>query len=98
MKKRNNDQKYIMLSDQHLWISDTISEIQKQSGLMIEEREFKRIDNHYIVNLNDQAIDFLIDKKRMSNIPWQHLIKKDVTLNYMLYGVIALLIIILLRG
>lgn len=96
--KRKRMEQYIVVTDQHLFIADSLKEVIKQTGMMLEEREFKRIDGNYIVQMNDSSIDFVIDKQRMSNIPWQHLIKKDMTINYLLYGVLAILLIILLRG
>lgn len=98
LRKKLGKSKYIILTNQHLYIADSLESIKKQSGMLIEEMEMKRIDGHFIANMSDADIDFAMDKQRMSNIPWKNLIKKDNTINYMLYGVIALQIIAILKG
>ena len=98
MKRKKSESKYIVLTDQHLYVADDLKQIEKQSGFTLDESEMKRIDGHYITKLDDVAIDFVIDKKRMSNIPWRNLIKKDMTMQYLLYGMLGLQVILLLKG
>lgn len=98
MKRKSIPVNFIVLTDQHLYIADSLKEIEKQSGLLLEESEFKRIDGNYIVNMHDRDIDYVIDKRRMANIPWKNLVKKDMTMQYLLYAVLAIQFISLLKG
>lgn len=101
MWRRNQkqiDKKYVVLTNQHLYIENDLREIEKKTGLKLEESEMKRIDNNYIIQLDDNDIDFVIDRKRMSSIPWNNLTKKDNSIKFMMYGMLFLQVITLLKG
>lgn len=97
-KKKGNEGKYIVQTDRHLYVCDSIEAVKKETGLMLEESEMKRIDGHYIVLMNDSDIEFVQDKRRLSGIPWNSMLKKDMTLNYLMYAMIALQVISLIKG
>lgn len=97
-RKKQNDEHYILITDRHVYTGDSSAQIAKVTNLPIEESEFKRLDNYFISKVSDVDIDFLQDKKRLSNIPWQSMLKKDMTERYILYAVIVLEIFNLIRG
>jgi hypothetical protein len=89
---------YVVITKNKLHVAKSLKEINKQAKGMIEDEEFKAIGEDFIINLSDDDINFVQDKKRMSNIPWQSMISKDKTLNYLLYVVIVLCGIGIIRG
>lgn len=88
---------YYALTDIGIFKAGTIKGLNKKLNAKFDRKEFVYIGKDAIVRLNDKDIDFVQDKKRLSQIPIQTLYKKDST-KYFLYFIIFLQIIMLIRG
>lgn len=81
---------YIVLTKNEIFVERTLKKLNSKVKGLIDNTELKRIGSHYVANMTDEDITFTQDKRRMANIPWQHLIKKDNTIMY--YFIIMLII------
>lgn len=89
---------YIAITPNEVYQADSVEELNKEMDGLLGNSEFKRVGDCYIATMNNEDLTFIQDKKRMANIPWQRLAKKDKTVEYILYGVLVLQFITLIKA
>lgn len=70
---------YYVITKSRIYRSKTIKEMNHQLDGLLDENEYCQIGGDFIVNLSDNDMDFVQDKKKLSSIMFGNFFKKDNT-------------------
>jgi hypothetical protein len=97
-KKVNSLYQFIVITKNEVFVKNTLDEVNSAADLKIEQEEMVRVGNTFLTNVSDKDLEFLRDKKRMSNIPWDRLGRKEKAPMVIQYISLVLIIITLIKA
>lgn len=69
---------YIVITPSKIYTANTLSSLNKKIDGMMDEDEFYSIGGDLICNLSFTDLDFVRDKRKLSNIMFGNFFKKDL--------------------
>lgn len=81
---------FIAITEHEVYIGKTEEDVNRQAGGLIDMPEYKRIGDTFVSILNPSDLEFVQDKRRMSNIPFRKLGKADQTQQFLIIAVLIL--------
>ena len=87
---------YYVITEVGVYRASTIKGLNKKLKAKFDRKEFVYIGKDAITRMDDKDIDFVQDKKRLSQIPIETLYKKDYS-KYVLYFILFIQLIILIK-
>lgn len=89
---------FYVITPNQLILGKTIKEVNKQLNSNLELIDFHSKGKDFVVNLNNDDIEFVQDTKKMSRIMVQNLFKKSDSGVWLLYLIVGMQFILLLKG
>ncbi len=89
---------FYIITDNGIKAAKTLTQLNQKINANMQETEFQKVGSDSVVYLQKSDLAFVQDKKTMSKIPIQRLYKKSDSNSLVLYGILALQVILLIKG
>lgn len=91
---------YILVHKNNVYYNRSLKKINKKLGTSFKSEDFRNYNSNYILNCNDDDLDFKRDVHELEKVFVNKLYKKDVSvlINYAFYVIFLLMLLITLTG
>ncbi len=91
---------YILINNQNVYYNRNLKKINKKLGTTFKHEDFKNYNSKYILNVDNEDLDFKRDVHELEKVFVNKLYKKDVSniINYAFYIIILIMILITLTS